>query len=104
MVDMNEVIFLAPAKKDLFNIGDYYAAEFGPSSAQKVIQQIEDSIRRLSIFPRSGTLTPDPDLNMQGYRMIISGEFVTIYRMIEDIVYIYHICSTQLDYISLFKS
>lgn len=101
---MYDIIFLTPAKNDLLEIGDYYAAEFGPSSAQKVIGQIETAVKRLALFPRSGTLTPDPDLNLEGYRMVVSGEFVAIYRIIEDVIYIYHICSTRLDYINLFKS
>jgi hypothetical protein len=61
-----------------------------------------DAIESLEEFPDSGSLTPDSWLNEQGYRMVICKKHVTIYRQIEDAVYIYHIADTQTEYTKLY--
>lgn len=99
---MHRIIFLQPAKKDLHEIAAYYNELFGHGSAQKVIEIIKKAIMRLELFPESGSMPPDQLLAKQGYRMVIAGNFVAIYKLIHDNVYIYHICNTQTDYISLF--
>ena len=50
-----------------------------------------------------GSLTPDKWLNRKGYHMIISERYVSIYRLIEKTVYIYHIADTQTEYTKLFS-
>lgn len=44
----------------------------------------------------------DAWLNQQGYRMVICGKHVAIYRKIGCTVYIYHIADTQTEYTKLF--
>ena len=66
-------------------------------TAIKVSDHILDGIERLGDFPDSGSRTPDDWLKEQGYRMAISGKYVSIYRVIKDIVYIYHIADTELN-------
>lgn len=100
---MYKIIYLQAAKNDLYSIGDYYKAEFGKESARKVVKSIQDVIKRLSMFPGSGSLTPDPELNDQGYRMVVSGRYVAVFRVIENHIYIYHIFDTQMDYTKLFE-
>ena len=99
---MYKVIFLQPAKNDLLEIAAYYNEVFGRESAKKVIASIKKAIMRLELFPDSGSVPPDRMLEKQGYRMVISGKFVAIYRQLGDIVYIYHICNTQTNYPLLF--
>ena len=60
-------------------------------------------IERLESFPDSGSLTPDRWLNGQGYRMVISKRYVSIYRPIGKVVYVYHITDTQTEYTKLFS-
>ncbi|MCG4501659.1 type II toxin-antitoxin system RelE/ParE family toxin, partial [[Ruminococcus] torques] len=68
----------------------------------KVTDQILNSIERLELYPDSGSLTPDKWLNRKGYRMVISERYVSIYRLIEKTVYVYHIADTQTEYTKLF--
>lgn len=93
---------LPTAWEDLKKIEDYYAVKFDVGTAIKVSDHILDSIERLEEFPESGSLTPDKWLNGQGYRMIICQKYVSIYRKIEDTIYIYHIADTQTEYTKLF--
>lgn len=103
MQEQYRVEILPTAWEDLKKIEDYYLLQFGVESALKVTDQILDSIERLERFPDSGSLTPDKWLNEQGYRMVIWQRFVSIYRQIGDVVYVYHIADTQTEYTKLFS-
>ena len=103
MQEQYRVEILPTAWEDLKKIEDYYLLQFGVESAMKVTDQILDSIERLERFPESGSLTPDKWLNEQGYRMVIWQRFVSIYRQVGDIVYVYHIADTQTEYTKLFS-
>jgi Plasmid stabilization system protein len=97
-----KVEILPTAWEDLKKIEDYYIVKFGVEVALRVSEHILDSIERLEMFPESGSLTPDKWLNQQGYRMVICKKHVSIYRQINDIVYVYHIADTQTEYTKLF--
>ena len=83
-------------------IEDWYLIQFDVDTSLKVSNHILDAIERLSDFPDSGSMTPDKWLNKQGYRMVIFGKHVAIYRVIKETVYIYHIADTQTEYTKLF--
>ena len=99
---MYNVEILPSAWEDLKSIEDYYAIQFDVDTAIKVSDSILDAIERLESFPDSGTMTPDPWLNEQGYRMIICKKHVAIYRKISETIFIYHIADTQTQYNRLF--
>ncbi len=97
-----KVEILPTAWEDLKAIQDWYLLKFGAETALKVGDSILNTISRLESFPDSGSITPDPWLNKPGYRMVICKRHVAVYRLIEDIVYVYHIADTQTDYPKLF--
>ena len=99
---MYNVEILPSAWEDLKSIEDYYAIQFDVDTAIKVSDSILDAIERLVSFPDSGSMTPDPWLNNQGYRMIICKKHVAIYRKIRETIFIYHIADTQTQYNRLF--
>jgi toxin ParE1/3/4 len=99
---MYNVNILPSAWENLKSIEDYYAIQFDADTAIKVVNSILDAIERLEVFPDSGSLTPDPWLNEQGYRMVICKKHVAIYRVIGEEIYIYHIADTQTEYHKLF--
>ena len=99
---MYNVEILPSAWEDLKSIEDYYASQFDVDTAIKVSDSILDAIERLESFPDSGSMTPDPWLNNQGYRMIICKKHVAIYRKISETIFIYHIADTQTQYNRLF--
>ena len=99
---MYNVEILPSAWEDLKSIENYYAIQFDVDTAIKVSDSILDAIERLESFPDSGSMTPDPWLNNQGYRMIICKKHVAIYRKISETIFIYHIADTQTQYNRLF--
>ena len=100
---MNYKIEILPsAWEDLKQIEDYYVVQFDIVTALKVSDHILETMERLENFPNSGSLIPDKWLNDQGYRMTVCKKHVIIYRIIEEIIYIYHIADTQTEYTKLF--
>jgi toxin ParE1/3/4 len=101
-----EIKYLEAALSDLDNITDYYYGTFGIESAQKIYEQIRNTISRLEQFPNSGKPSKDHLLHSLGYKEIYSGRFAIVYRADEGErkVYINHIADTQTDYPNLFKN
>ncbi len=99
---MCKVEILPTAWEDLKTIEDWYLIQFDAETALKVSENILDTIERLECFPDSGSLTPDVWLNEMGYRMVICEKHVVIYRIIDEIVYVYHIADTRTEYTKLF--
>lgn len=97
-----KVEILSSAWEDLKKIEDYYILQFDVQTALKVSDHILDAIQRLEQFSDSGSVTPDNWLNEQGYRMVICKKHIAIYRVIREIVYVYHIADTQTEYAKLF--
>lgn len=98
----HRVEILPSAWEDLKKIEDYYILQFDVNTALKVSDHILDNIERLEQFHDSGSATPDDWLNEQGYRMVICKKHIVIYRVIHEIVYVYHIADTQTDYTKIF--
>lgn len=96
------VEILPSAWEDLKAIEDWYLSNFDVETAIKVSDYILDGIERLEEFPDSGSRTLDDWLNEQGYKMVISGKHVSIYKLIKDTVYVYHIADVQTEYTKLF--
>lgn len=94
---------LTPAQRELEEIARVYLELAGAESARKVTDQILDSLERLKTYPLSGSLPRDRWLRDAGYRLIISGKFIAVYRLIESTVYVYHIAHGATDYPTLLK-
>ena len=95
---------LPSAWEDLKAVEDWYLLNFGGETAIKVSDSILEAVERLEEFPDSGSRTPDAWLNNMGYRMVIAGRHVAIYKRINDCVYVYHIADTRTAYNRLFYS
>lgn len=96
------VEILPTAWEDLKKTEDYYLVQFDVETALKVSDHILNALERLEHFPDSGSLTPDRWLNEGGYRMVVCGKHVAVYRCINEKIFVYHIADTQTDYTKLF--
>ncbi len=96
--------YLRAAQEDLATIEDWYRLHFDEQTALKVTNSIVDTISRLEDYPDSGSLPPDEWLAQNGFRMVISGRHVAIFKKISDSVYIHHIADTRTEYGKLFHS
>lgn len=94
---------LSPAWKELDEIASYHFLVVGPASARRVTDKILDALSRLQEFPLSCPYAPDAELRDADYRMLVCDKYVCIYRLIGEVVYVYHIVNGASEYSKLFK-
>lgn len=100
---MYEIKILTPAWNDLERIADMHLSLVGVQSAKKVTDGILSRIEILKEFPYACPTVPDQELSEQGYRMVVYKKYLAVYRVIDDIVYIYHIADGRSDYPQIMK-
>jgi len=94
---------LTPALNDIDQIADYYLLAVGPQSAEKITDKLLDAIGNLEEYPLMGTVHLDPVLQKEGYRKLVCGEYICIYRLIDETIYVYRIVHGTTNYPGLFK-
>lgn len=98
-----KVRILPSAWEGLARIKYRVRADFGEDVAQRVTDQILNSLERLERFPDSGSMTPDPWLNNMGFRMVISEKRnVSIFRRVDEDIFVYIIADTRTEYTKVF--
>ena len=93
-----EVRILNPAAEDIEGIAAYHLRMVGTQSAEKITDKILDTIQILEDHPFAGSEHPDSILREQHFRKLICGDYVCIYKLIEDTVFIYRILHGATDY------
>ena len=98
------VEFLDAAWRDIERIADYHLENVGAASAQRITDKILDSLENLAEFPLMGPHHPDSELTMLGYRrLVLAKTYVAVYRVIGNVVYVYHIVNGTTDYPKLLR-
>lgn len=98
------VELLGAAWLDVDKISDFHLENVGAASAQRITDEIMDSVENLSEFPHMGPPHPDPELAVLGYRkLVLTKTYVAVYRIIGDVVYVYRIVNGATDYPKLLK-
>ena len=94
--------YLPRAIEDLQAIEDWYRLNFDDNTAVRITDSIVDTILRLEDFPNSGSIPSDAWAAQQGFRIVIAGRHVAIYKQEMDVLYIHHIADTRTEYNKLF--
>ena len=100
---MAKVILLESAQRELEEIAQVHFNLSGPSSARTISERIYSALSRLEQFPLSGVIPSDNELRIAGYRYIVAGKYICVYRPIADTVFVYHIAHGSANYPTLFK-
>ena len=79
------VEYLPVAKEDLFSIVEYIQID-DPSAAQNFLNQIDESISKLETFPYMGSVPKDIRLMHLNYRVLIIGNYLVFYVVLDEIV------------------
>ena len=96
------VELIDPAWRDLDSIADYHLLEVGPDSSRNITDTLLNALERLEVFPLSCPPVPNKELAAQGYRMLVCGRYVSIYRLHGKRVLVYHIVAAATNYPALF--
>lgn len=101
---MAKLIILEPAQQELEEIAQLHLRLAGRESAAKIVNEILDTLLRLEQFPQSGHIPRDRFLRQSGYRLVIAGKYICVYRCVGDEALVYHIAHGARDYPRLFKT
>ena len=100
---MAKLVILQSAQRELEEIAQLHMNLVGINSARHITDQILNTLARLETFPLSGHLPQDKELRKSGYRYLIAGKYICVYRFNTETVYIYHIAHGAANYPTLFK-
>ena len=95
---------LPPAQAELEEIARVHLALSGPQSARNITDKMYEAMERLTRFPLSGPPVRDGQLSAAGYRYLLAGKYLLIYRLLGDTVVVYHIAHGASDYPTLCKT
>ena len=100
---MANLVILEPAQRELEEIAQLHMNLVGSNSARNITDRILHTLSRLEMFPLSGHIPRDRDLRDGGYRIVIAGKYICVYRLIAETVFVYHIAHGAGNYPALFK-
>lgn len=72
------VVYLPSAERDLVGELEYIAKD-RPAAALDWLENVDNALGRLSMFPESGVVPKDERLMALGYRIIVIGEHLAFY-------------------------
>lgn len=93
-----KVHILMPAQREIEEIALLHMELVGPNSARKITNHIYNTLELLRTSPNIGVDCKDRPLKLEGYRMLICGNYLCIYRLIGDTVFVYHVVDGRMNY------
>ena len=76
-----EVYRTSTADKHLEEIVRYVQECSGIAAALRVLDRIEEACEHLALFPRLGAVSRRPTLARRGYRMLVVGRYLLVYKV-----------------------
>ena len=98
----NKIHYSAQAQRDLDEIWDYLVADLcNPKAAERMVTRILDAVDQLADFsgigaPLSSVADTDAD-----YRFLVTGSYLTFYRVHGNDVYVDRILYGRRDYLRI---
>ena len=92
---------LTPAQRELEEIALVHMKLVGVESARKITDRIYGALDHLQSHPNMGVACMDKMLRSEGYRMLICGHYMCIYRLLGETVFVYHIVDSRANYTRL---
>ncbi len=77
----------------------YYRNKVGVKYARIFSEKILAAVGQLEQFPEMGVLRQDTLMGKHGFRALFVEQYVCVYRIEENTVYIYHIADARKNYI-----
>ena len=94
-----KIEWLYEAQREFAELVTYYRYQVGLEAARRFSARILDSVENLSLFPEMGVLKRDTLMGKYGFRALFIEQYVCIYKISEDRVFIYHIADARKNYI-----
>lgn len=89
---------LQSAWDDLAEIADYLVRASGERAAEETTDAILDTIELLGATPFLGPLHHDRVLQQLGYRKLVCGKYLCVYRIVDDTPVVYRVFHGRQNY------
>ncbi|MGL1893602.1 MAG: type II toxin-antitoxin system RelE/ParE family toxin [Spirochaetaceae bacterium] len=93
-----KIEFLAPAIRDIEKVAEFHLRMVGPKSAELITDNLLETIQILENQPYAGTKHSDLLLQKQDYRKLVCNDYICIYKVIDQTIFIYRIVHGATDY------
>ena len=97
-----KVELLPAAWQDIDEISDYLIVK-NVQAAARIIDLLLTEMRKLTIMPEARPYVRDEELRRQGYRALVCGKYICIYKIVGNTVFIHHVVHGARDYPLIFK-
>lgn len=94
-----KVEWLYEARNEYRDFLHFYQSKVGPPYARAFAKKILGAVRQLSKYPESGVLRRETLMGQYGFRALFIDQYVCIYKIVGNIVYIYHFKDARQNYI-----
>lgn len=94
-----KIEWLYEAQREFAELLSYYRYQVGLEAARIFSAKILSAIDNLAHFPEMGVLKQDIRMGKYGFRALFIAQYVCIYKIAGDCVYIYHIADARKNYI-----
>ena len=94
-----KVEWLYEARNEYRDILQFYRGQVGTQYARAFADKILKAARQLSSFPESGVLKRETLMGKYGFRALFIDQYVLVYKIQGETVYIYHLKDARKDYI-----
>ena len=94
-----KIEWLSEARNELRELLHYYQTNVGKPYAQKFMNKTLHAIEQLADFPEMGVLKYDTLMGKDGFRALCIGQYVCVYKIEHDTVFVYHLADARKNYI-----
>lgn len=98
----HKILYSKESRRDLDEIWDYIASELqNPIAAERIVNSIMDAVNQLADFAETGApLTSVADIESD-YRFLVTGNYLTFYRVYENKVFVDRVLYGRRDYLRI---
>lgn len=98
----HKILYSKESRRDLDEIWDYIASELqNPIAAERIVNSIMDAVNQLADFAETGApLTSVADIESD-YRFLVTGNYLTFYRVYENEVFVDRVLYGRRDYMRI---
>jgi len=91
--------WLYEARAEFRELITYYRVNSGPAYARQFSEKILGGVRQLERFPELGVQKETRLLGKYGFRALFISQYVCVYRIDGDTVYVYHLADARTNYL-----
>lgn len=94
-----KIEWLSEASSEFRDYLLYYRNTVGSKYARAFSEKVLNAVEQLGEFPELGVLRQDTLMGKYGFRALFVAQYVCVYRIEEETVYIYHFADARKNYI-----